>query len=372
MQRILLILLLAIASINPAPLHAAPPGKVLLIVSGHGQDAGRKRPGFEFDEFAQAYLVFRDNGLRVDVASPQGGRVEADDYDPKKPYNARVLADPDAVGMLAATRGIGAVKAADYAAIFVIGGKGAMFDLPANSALQSLLARVHRAGGVVAAVCHGPAALVEVRRTDGSRLIAGRAVTGFTNEEEAMFGKRWAKDYPFLLEDALRAGGGRYAGAPMMLPFVQSDDRIVTGQNPYSTALAAETTLRAMGHVPVSRVPWADERSLLLVSDAINGKMEWARSELATNTAQYDIPLIAMYGVYRAGSPAAGTDIIANALAVMTLAEPHFAHVRLQLAMAEAEKKLGKTREARARVEKILAQTPDMKEARTLLTALEE
>jgi putative intracellular protease/amidase len=372
MRKLVLTLLLVLSSMISSPLYAAPERKVLLVVSGHGQDAGRTRPGFEFDEFAQAYLVFRENGLGVDLASPQGGRVEADDYDPKKPYNARVLADPGAVAMLAATRAMSDVKAADYAAIFVIGGKGAMFDLPANGALQSLLADVHRAGGIVAAVCHGPAALVDVRRADGSRLIAGKAVTGFTNEEEAMFGKRWAKDYPFLLEDALRAGGGRYAGAAMMLPFVQSDDRIVTGQNPYSTALAAEATLRAMGITPTPRIAWADERSLLLVSDAMKGKMDWARTELAANTAQYDIPLIAMYGVYRAGAAGAGTDIVADALAVMTLAEPHFAHTRLQLAMAEAEKRLGRPREARARVEKILAQTPDMKEARALLTALEE
>lgn len=372
MSRFVFFLLLAFSTILPMAAHAAPGTRILLIVSGHGRDGGKTQPGFEFDEFAQAYAVFRDNGLAIDVASPKGGRVEADDHDRDKPYNKRLLADGAAMAMLAATRATADVKPEDYAAVFVIGGKGAMFDLPADPVLRTLLARVHAAGGVVAAVCHGPAALVAVLRPDGTRLVAGRSVTGFTNEEEAMFGKRWAKDYPFLLEDALRGAGGLYAGAPMMLPFVRSDDRIVTGQNPYSTALTAEAALRAMGRTPAPRAPWADERSLLLVVDALAGNAGQARTALAREPALYDMPLIGMYGVYSARRPGIDNKALAESLMVMALAEPHFAHPKLQLAMAEAERALGQRAAARARVEKLLAQSPDMKEARALLTAIGE
>ncbi|MDC6726503.1 DJ-1/PfpI family protein, partial [Leclercia adecarboxylata] len=112
------------------------------------------------DEFAQAYLIFRDNGLAVQVASPQGGPVEADKFNAEEPFNARVLADPAAAALLADTRATATLSAADYAAVYVVGGKGAMFDLPADPALRGLLGTMHDRGAVVAAVCHGPAALV--------------------------------------------------------------------------------------------------------------------------------------------------------------------------------------------------------------------
>lgn len=372
MRKIIVILLLALGMATPASLVAAPAPKVLLVVSGYGKDQGKVRPGYEFDEFAEAYAIFRDNGLTVDIASPRGGPVEADEYDPKKPYNAHVLGDPEAVSKLASTRSTKAVKPGDYAAVFVIGGKGAMFDLPKDEALRTLLARIYESGGVIAAVCHGPAALVDVRLTDGTLLIAGKAVAGFTNEEEAMFGKKWAKDYPFLLEDALRARGGDFAEADIMLPFVQADGRIVTGQNPYSTPLAVEATLRAMGRTPVARTPYADERSLLLVARFLDGEADWARGELAAKADAHDPALIAMWGYYRAQDPAAGAEAVADGLTVMELAAPYFQDPQLELGMAEAEHRLGRTAEARRRAEKLLAQKPDMEEAKKLLTAMTE
>lgn len=372
MRKFIIILMLAVGVAAPASLIAAPAPKVLLVVSGNGQDQGRVQPGFEFDEFAQAYAIFRDNGLAVDVASPRGGPVEADEYDPGKSYNADVLGDPEAMSKLASTRSTKAVKPGDYAAVFVIGGKGAMFDLPRDEALQTLVARTYESGGVIAAVCHGPAALVDVRLTDGTPLVAGKAMAGFTNEEEAMFGKKWAKDYPFLLEDALRARGGDFAEADIMLPFVQVDNRIVTGQNPYSTPLAVEATLRALGRVPVARAPYADERSLLLVARFLDGEAAWARSELAAKADEHDPALIAMWGYYRSQDPAARAEAVADGLAVMELAASYFQDPRLELGMAEAEHRLGKTAEARRRAEKLLAQKPDIEEAKKLLAAMTE
>ncbi|MGR4890617.1 type 1 glutamine amidotransferase domain-containing protein [Sphingopyxis sp. LARHCG72] len=372
MRRFLPAILLAIGLATSPPALAAPAEKVLIVVSGHGADGGKTRPGFEFDEFAQAYAVFRDNGLEVEVASPRGGRVEADEYDPAKPYNARVLADAKAMAALSATRPTGTIRAGDHAAIFIVGGKGAMFDLPRDTALRKLLADSHAAGRVIGAVCHGPAALVGVKRRDGTPLLAGVAATGFTNEEEALFGKRWSKDFPFLLEDALRAEGSRYAEAAIMLPFVQSGDRIVTGQNPFSTSLAADAVIRAMKKQPASRATWTDERSLLLVARFLAGETEAVERELTANPGQYDMPLIAMYGYSLTQVPAAEPDTLANALAIMALAEPHFAHPKLQLAMADAEQRTGQTNSARQRLKKLLARQPDMKEARAMLTDLAE
>lgn len=184
MRLLLLPLLLLTVLFSSSPAQASPPGKVLLVVSRHGLDAGRARPGYEFDELSQAYLVFRDNGFDVEIASPRGGPVEADDYDPAKPYNALFLGDPAAVARLAATRPLNGVKPEDYAAIFVIGGKGAMFDLPFDPVLRMLLVRHYEGGGVIGAVCHGPAAFVRLRTSDGELLVAGQPMAGFTNEEE--------------------------------------------------------------------------------------------------------------------------------------------------------------------------------------------
>lgn len=126
-------------------LHARPAAAdtVLIVVSGEGRDQGRTRPGFEMDEFAQACLIFRDNGLGVQVAD---------------------------------TRATATLSAADYAAVYVVGGKGAMFGLSTDRALRALLGTVHDRGGIVAAVRHGPTALVEVRRADGLPH-AGRGIT---------------------------------------------------------------------------------------------------------------------------------------------------------------------------------------------------
>ncbi|WNH52232.1 type 1 glutamine amidotransferase domain-containing protein [Stenotrophomonas oahuensis] len=232
-------------------LSAPAPDTVLMIVSGEGRDAGKTRPGYEFDEVSQAWLIFKANGLAVEVASPQGGPVEADKYNPEEPFNTQLLTDQDAMGKLANTRRIADLQASDYAAVYVVGGKGAMFDLPRHAPLQALITDAWQRGAVVAAVCHGPAALAPVRLADGTALVAGRKVTGFSNEEEALFGKKWAKEFPWLLEDALRERGGQWSEAPLMMPHVVTDGRLVTGQNPYSTPGVAEAIVRAMGRSPL-------------------------------------------------------------------------------------------------------------------------
>lgn len=317
-----------------------PAPRVLIVVSGHGADAGKTRPGFEMDELAQAYAVFADNGLSVDIASPAGGTVTADEHDPDKPYNKRFLGDAAAVAKLGQTRALAKVVTEDYAAVFLVGGKGAMFDLPVNADLKTLLAKTHDAGGVVGAVCHGPAALANVPLAGGKTLVRGRRVTGFSNEEELLFGKRWAAQFPVLLEDGLRGAGGQFSAAPMMLSHVVMDGKLVTGQNPYSTPAAAEAVVRAMGRTPVARQPWSDERSIALVGRILAGEGAEARRLLAAAPGDYDVALIAMWGFYRA--KAAGNDraALARAVEVMEIAQPHYAEPRLAAAITENRTRL--------------------------------
>ncbi len=359
------LLLLAIA-----PLHAGDAGRILIVVSGEGRDQGKTRPGYEFDELSQAWLIFKANGFAVDVASPQGGAVEADKYNAQEPFNAALLADADAMRALADTRATRDVKAADYAAVYVVGGKGAMFDLPRDAVLTTLLADAYERGAVIGAVCHGPAALADVRLRNGTPLVQGKAMTGFTNEEEALFGKRWAKEFPWLLEDLLRERGARWQEAPLMMVKVVVDGRLVTGQNPYSTAGVAEAIVRATGRTPVARTPWRDELTMALAAQARGGDIAGARDALATDIARYHVDLLGLLGYYQAQA-ATRDDDVRPALQLMQLAMPYMAQPELKLGAAEAHLRLGERNAAKALVQRVLAATPDMKEAKALLQRID-
>lgn len=353
-----------------APLHAADAGRILIVVSGEGRDQGKTRPGYEFDELSQAWLIFKANGFAIEVASPQGGAVEADKYNPQESFNAALLADADATRVLADTRKTRDVKASDYAAIYVVGGKGAMFDLPRDAALASLLADAYEHGAVIGAVCHGPAALVDVRLRNGASLVDGKALTGFTNEEEALFGKRWAKEFPWLLEDRLRERGARWEEAPLMMPKVVVDGRLVTGQNPYSTPGVAEAIVRATGRTPVARTAWRDELTMALAAQAREGDTRSAAAVLAAETARYHVDLLGLLGYYQAQA-ASRDDDIRHALQLMQLAMPYMAQPELKLGAAEAHLRLGEQAQARALVQRVLEGKPDMEEARALLQRID-
>ncbi|RQO57239.1 thiamine biosynthesis protein ThiJ [Paucibacter sp. KBW04] len=321
---------------------AEPSGKVLIVVSGEGREQGKTRPGFEMDEFAQAWLLLRANGLSVDVASPQGGAVQADRFNAEHDYNARLAADPQAQAALRQTLATASLRAKDYRAVLIMGGKGAMFDLPKDPSLQQLLSAMDAQGAVIAAVCHGPAALAEVKRADGQPLVAGRRLTGFSNEEEAAFGKKWAAQFPWLLEDKLKAQGARWEEASLMLPKVVVDGRLITGQNPYSTAAMTEAVLRALGTEPAARQAFADEATLKLALRWLDGEHAAVQAELAADThtpKTYKTELIAALGVYQFQQASDDADR-RQALSLMRLAEPYFKHAMLGQAMAEAKRSL--------------------------------
>lgn len=339
-----------------AAVHAAP--KVLLIVSSEGRDAGKTRPGFELDEFAKAWLTLRANGLDVEVASPAGGAPEPDRHNPADDHIQRLQADAQANAALQRTRRTQDLRAGEHAAVLVIGGKGAMFDLPRDAALQRLLVAHFEGGGVLAAVCHGPAALVPLRRADGTALVAGRHLTGFSDEEEAVFGKRWAKEFPFALEGRLRQLGALWQEAPLMMPKVVVDGRLITGQNPFSTVGVAEAIVRALGLTPVAMPAFREDASLALVERWLAGERAPVLAALRDGVAQYKPDLIAMLGYYQFK---AATDAAQQrrALAIMELGEPHLPHPQLRLAMAQAQIALGNPAAARTLLQAVLAGKPD-------------
>ncbi len=217
---------------------------LLMLVTSASQMGQGQQTGLWLEEFAVTYKIFRDNNVPVRVASPSGGKVPIDprsvpDDDQKEQWK-------DAIAELEDTRPLEEVWEDGFVGVFVPGGHGAMFDMPDNPLVAGVLERTWAQGGVVSAVCHGPAALVGVRDEDGAPLVQKRRVSCFTNEEEREVGLD--EVMPFLLETRLQELGAEIHNKGKFEPHVVTDGRLVTGQNPPSsevTALAVVDTLHA-------------------------------------------------------------------------------------------------------------------------------
>lgn len=224
--------------------------KILFILtSASTMGVSGKPTGLWFEELATPYYAFRDTGASVTLASIAGGPAPIDPRSVKpKGENEvsvdRFLGDETASGALNATLPLSAIDISEYDAVFLPGGHGTMWDLPESAELAALLGKAWADGKVVAAVCHGPAGLVNVKDETGAPLVSGRRVTGFSDSEERAAGLEEA--VPFLLETRLRELGGRYESVADFQPFAIADGRLVTGQNPASSALTARLTLEAL------------------------------------------------------------------------------------------------------------------------------
>lgn len=220
--------------------------KILLIVTSHTQMGNTKEAtGFWLEELATPYAEFTKAGAQVDIASPLGGKAPADPKSEKESSEATraFLADEVAKKKLANTLVLEKVKDT-YDAYFVVGGHGVMWDLATHAPLHSLLTKAYARGAVVSAVCHGPAALVGVKGPDGKPIVAGKRVAAFTNEEEKAV--KLDTVVPFPLETRLREQGARFESGPMWGSFAVRDGRLITGQNPASSAAAAREVLAAL------------------------------------------------------------------------------------------------------------------------------
>jgi len=339
--------------------------KVVMIVSSYGKDVGKTRPGYEMDEFSQAYLIFNANGLQVDVASPKGGAVEAGQFNINKLYNKMVIQDSVAMKLLKHTKPTALLNADDYDAIYIVGGKGPMFDLVVDPALQDLILEMSAKKAIISAVCHGTIAFANIKK--GSQyLVKNKSLTGFCNEEEAMFGKT-GSEFPFLLEDRLLLRGAKYEKGEAMLPFMIRDENFITGQNPYSTTLVAEEIVKSLGKEPATRKKYNDEMSIGLVKRATQGEMTWARTTLAQDKDNYDLELIAVYGYYQAMFAKEDIITIKKGVSIMELVTPYYFNENLYLKLAEYYLTLGDKSKAKSTVTDVLQKNPNSQSASAML-----
>lgn len=205
----------------------------------------RRATGFFFPEIAHPFEVLDRAGIAVEFASPLGGKPPEDGFDANDPVQAAFLAS-SAYRRLAHSRKLSEVDVRDYDAVFFPGGLGPMVDITGNPEVQAAVRSAWDAGKVVAAVCHGPSAFLGVTLADGTPLVQGRRVAGFSKAEEDGYAR---PDVPFDLETALRAEGALYESVAPWQPQALVDGRLITGQNPASGTLVGEAIVRALREV---------------------------------------------------------------------------------------------------------------------------
>lgn len=216
---------------------------VLFVVTNAGEIGPHRRPtGFFFPEIAHPVEALEKAGIAVEYASPKGGKPFEDGYDADDPVQAG-FRDSASYRRLSRSRKLSEVDVLGYDAVFFPGGLGPMVDITGNPEVQALVRRAWDGGKVVAAVCHGPAALLGVTLDDGTPLVRGRKVAGFSTAEEDGYAR---PDVPFDLEAALRAEGALYESASPWQPQLQVDGRLITGQNPASGTLVGEAIADAL------------------------------------------------------------------------------------------------------------------------------
>lgn len=221
--------------------------KVLIVVTSHNRLGETGKPtGYYLPEVTHPYFELQKAGLEIEIASPLGGKAPMDlsSKDLSDPKNREFLETPHLAKLLDETVALDRVDGKDYAAILFAGGHGTMWDFPNAQAVQRVTREVYENGGVVAAVCHGPAALVNVKLSNGENLISGKRLTGFSNAEEEA--AQLTKVMPFLLESALVGKNAKFESAPLWQSRVVVDGRLVTGQNPASASGVGEAVAKIL------------------------------------------------------------------------------------------------------------------------------
>ncbi|GAC1573359.1 MAG: type 1 glutamine amidotransferase domain-containing protein [Sphingomicrobium sp.] len=222
---------------------------ILIVLTSHAMlgDTGR-RTGFWLEEFAAPYYVLKDAGHDITLASPRGGQPpldpKSDAPDAQTEATRRFKGDGAAQQQLATTEILSEIEPSDFDAVFYPGGHGPLWDLADDSNSKALIEATLAAGNPVALVCHAPAVLKNVTTPEGAPLVRGKKVTGFTNGEEEAVGL--IDVVPFLVEEMLKAKGGNYSKAPDFTSHVVTDGLLITGQNPASSAAAAEELMKAL------------------------------------------------------------------------------------------------------------------------------
>ena len=222
---------------------------VLFVLTSHA-DLGNtgEKTGFWIEEFAAPYYLLKDKGIHITLASPKGGQPpidpKSDAPDAQTPASIRYKADAETQKIMANTTKLSEVNQKDFDAVFYPGGHGPLWDLAEDKDSIALIEDFYKNEKTVAAVCHAPAIFKHTKNADGSPLVKGKKVTGFTNTEEDAV--QLTDVVPFLVEDMLKENGGIYSKKGDWEAYAVEDGLLITGQNPASSEVVAEHLLKRL------------------------------------------------------------------------------------------------------------------------------
>jgi putative intracellular protease/amidase len=220
--------------------------KVLIPVTNHATLGETDQAnGTYAPELTHALREIQSAGYDYDIASIKGGKAPLYGTDIEgDSVNTEILTDEAFQNRINNTIPVSQINIDDYDAIFYPGGFGLLSDLSSNEDFAALAATHYEQGGVIAAVCHGPGALLPITLSNGDKLLASKSVTGFTREEEIDFGT--IGDIPFLLEESLARTAAQYSKVQPWQEFVIVDERVITGQNPTSAQAVGKAIVAAL------------------------------------------------------------------------------------------------------------------------------
>jgi putative intracellular protease/amidase len=222
---------------------------VAMILTSHGAMDNGTPTGAWLEEIAQPYFSLQDREAQISVFSILGGLVPIDPHSllerGKNPASVeRFLGDADAMHQLEHSRPLATLDVTKYEVLFTPGGHGTMWDFPDNAWLGEKITQAWARGAIVASLCHGPASLIGPTDISGKPLVAGKRLTCFTDHEERAAGLD--KAVPFMLERRLRSLGAHVECGPNFMPHAIREGRLITGQNPQSSAKVAELAIEAI------------------------------------------------------------------------------------------------------------------------------
>ena len=216
--------------------------KILFVVTSHNKIGDTSQPtGYYLTEVAHPWDVLHSAGYEIDFVSPKGGKAPVDGFNLEDPINKKFWENTIYRNKVENTMKPSEVNPNDYVAIFYAGGHGTMWDFADNVELANIASKIYENNGLVSAVCHGPASLVNVKLNNGKYLVDGKKINAFTNEEEVAV--KLDKVVPFLLETKLIERGAKFEKSGLWQEHVTVDQRVITGQNPASAHAVGEATL---------------------------------------------------------------------------------------------------------------------------------
>lgn len=219
--------------------------KILFVLTSHKELGNTgKTTGYHLQELSHPWKVLTDADYEIDFVSPKGGESPVDFFDLSEPTNKEFWENQTYKQKRENTLKPSEINTEDYTAVYYVGGHGTVWDLPDHAELQEITRKIYENNGVVAAVCHGPSGLVNIKLSNGQYLVEGKKVNSFTNEEEVEM--KLENEVPFLIETTMIERGAIWEGSAPWQPHVTVDQRLVTGQNPFSAKGVGEAILEEL------------------------------------------------------------------------------------------------------------------------------